>query len=75
MNALQISNQQIVITRPPESYQTSSHDAKASECDNFLLLCGVPVLVDILPKKQVVDFSLLSDSIFKLLQYSMPFTG
>ena len=75
MNALQISNQQIVITRPPGSYQTPSHDEKASECHNFLLLYGVPVLVDILPKEQVVDFSLLSDSIFKLLQYSTPFTG
>ena len=59
------------VRRPPRSYQKFSSDWKASEYRNFILFYSLPILADILPNKQLSDFTLLVHSIFILLQKSI----
>ena len=63
------------VTRPPRSYQKFCSDWKASEYRNFILFYCLPILADILPNKQLSNFTLLVHSIFILLQKSISYAS
>ncbi|XP_066923710.1 uncharacterized protein [Clytia hemisphaerica] len=59
------------ISRLPRSYSKFSKDWKAAEFANFLLLFGIPTLIDILPNTYLEHFSFLSHAIHTLLRSSI----